>query len=56
MLKIPSVFASGALYQQSARLTIHGTADAGAAVDAQLTGSADHPFSAERTTDRKSVV
>ena len=50
MLKIPSVFASGALYQQSARLTIHGTADAGAAVDAQLTGSADHPFSAERTT------
>jgi len=50
MLKLPSVFTGGALYQQNAWLTIHGTADAGAVVDAELTGSAAHPFSAERTT------
>ena len=50
MLKLPSIFASGALYQQNAELTLHGTADAGVTVDAVLTGSADHPFSAARVT------
>ncbi|MBQ8402511.1 MAG: hypothetical protein IJX14_11350, partial [Clostridia bacterium] len=50
MLKIPSVFAGGALYQQNAWLTIHGQTDAGTAVDAALTGSAPHPFSAARVT------
>ena len=50
MLKLPSIFASGALYQQNAALTIHGQTDAGAVVDAELTGSAEHPFSAARVT------
>ncbi len=50
MLKLPSIFASGALYQQNAALTIHGQTDAGAIVDAELTGSAEHPFSAARVT------
>ena len=49
MLKLPGIFTGGALYQQNAWLTIHGDTDAGAAVDAVLTGSAAHPFSAAQT-------
>ena len=50
MLKLPSIFASGALYQQNAELTIRGLTAAGTVVDAELTGDADNPFSAARVT------
>ncbi len=46
MLQLAHIFASGALYQQNAALTLRGTTDAGVSVAVTLTQGNDVPFSA----------
>ncbi len=46
MLKLAHIFASGALYQQNAPLTLRGTTDAGVTVAVTLAKGNDAPFSA----------
>lgn len=50
MLTLPSVFASGALFQQCAPLTLHGQTEPGTLVHAALTHGTEAPFSAADTT------
>lgn len=48
MLKLPSIFSSGSLFQQNTVLTIPGHADAGVPVEVRLQDDAGHTFSCDR--------
>ncbi len=50
MLKLPHVYASGALYQQQSWLTVRGEADTGATIDVLLFKGTEKPFSAASVT------
>jgi len=53
MLKLPSVFSSGSLFQQNTPMTIHGHTDAGVAVHAVLQDDAGCVFSCDKTAARE---